>query len=234
MEKNYTIKREENLIETARENPGSLYDEQYYNSDLSDGNTQAYGRQEPWASFFGNIAEQIVRDYRPASVADIGCAFGLLTEALVDRGVDAHGFDISPYAISQARRDMVERLSLHSITDPIPLRLSGKYDLAICIEVLEHLPPEQIDSAIANLCACADRIIFSSSPDDFDEPTHFCVLPTETWLEKFAKHGFFPAKRDRAAKYIAPQARCVENKNAKPYGLNYGLIRTVRKALNRK
>lgn len=233
MNKNSTIERSENLIETARTDPGSLYDEQYYLSDLSDG-YKAYGREEPWVSFFGNIADQIIRDYRPTSVADIGCAYGLLTEALVDRGVDAYGFDISPYAIGQARRDMVERLSLHAITDPIPLRLSGKYDLAVCIEVLEHLPPEQIDTAIANLCTCADRIIFSSSPDDFDEPTHFCVLPTETWLEKFAEHGFFPAKRDRTARYIAPQARCVESRNAKPCGVIGHLIRALGKILSRK
>lgn len=197
-------------IETARSDPGKLYDETYYSAGYSAGTSHKYGRHEPWMSFFGRIAKRIDKTFKPKTVADVGCAFGLLTEALVDRGIDAYGFDVSPYAVSNARSDMEGRLTVHSVVEPIPLRDGKKYDMVVCIEMLEHLPPEQTDLAITNLCACTERILFSSSPDDFDEPTHFNVLPTEEWLKKFKAHGFLPAKTGHFAKYIAPQARVVE------------------------
>lgn len=202
-------------IEIARNNPAQLYDADYYQTSFSENPEQTYGRREPWTTFFANISAKIIRAYKPDTAVDIGCAFGLLVESLVDQGVDAYGFDISPFAIEQARDDMKGRLAVHAITDAIPLRNGKKYDVAICIEVLEHLPPEQADLAIANLCSCSDRVVFSSSPDDFDEPTHFNVLATEAWIEKFAAHDFVPARRGHMASYIAPQARAFEHKELK-------------------
>lgn len=214
-------------IEVARSNPNDLYGESYYLDGYAEATTYKYGRHEPWLSFFGRIARRINLKFKPKSVADVGCAFGMLTEALVDQGIDAYGFDVSTYAIGNARPDMKGRLSVHSICDPIPLKAGKKYDLAVCIEVLEHLPPEMAKIAIENLCNCSDRVLFSSTPDDFDEPTHFNVLPTEDWLRMFAKHGFKPAKRGHKATFVARHARVVENENAKPASL-WALLRIGR------
>jgi len=68
-------------------------------------------------------------------VLDAGCAIGFLVEALRERGVDARGFDISEYAISQVPEHLQPYCTLGSITDEI----DGRYDLITCIEVLEHL-----------------------------------------------------------------------------------------------
>jgi hypothetical protein len=69
-----------------------------------------------------------------------------------------------------------------------------RYDLIVCIEVLEHLPPEATEPAILNICSACDRVLFSSSPDDFDEPTHFNVRPTEEWMALFEAQGFRAAR----------------------------------------
>ena len=61
----------------------------------------------------------------------------------------------------------------------------GHYDLITCIEVVEHLPRSMAGTAIANLCHHADQILFSSSPDDLDEPTHLNVETTAYWAELF-------------------------------------------------
>jgi O-antigen biosynthesis protein len=208
-------RRDKAKIDIARENPAELYDEDYYSNGCDVDGYAEYGRHEPWLTFFGNVSRKIVRKYAPKTVVDVGCAYGLLVEALCDRGVDAYGYDVSPYAISNARDDMRGRLAVHSILEPIPLRTGKKYDLAICIEVLEHLPPEQADRALDNLCATSDMILFSSSPDDFDEPTHFNVLPTDQWKAKFAQRGFSPfAKSD--AGFVAPQAFVVSRDGRSP------------------
>jgi len=173
-------------LDLARTNPAALYDAEYYESGYDKNDPEAYGRHEPWLSFFKSGARVIDRTFRPKTVIDIGCAYGLLVEALCDRKIDAYGLDVSPYAIENARPDMTDRLFVHSITDPVP------------------------DLAIDNICATSDRILFSSSPDDFEEPTHFNVLPTDTWLEKFKARGFVPSPVMPVAEFIAPQARIVE------------------------
>jgi SAM-dependent methyltransferase len=205
-------------LKLARTDPGKLYDAEYYRAGCSTDGAIPYGRHGHWLKFFARVARKLKRRYRPRTAVDIGCAYGLLVEALCDRGIDAYGYDISPYAISNARDDMRDRLHVHSILDPIPLRDGKKYDLAICIEVLEHLPPENAAQAVANLCAASDRILFSSSPDDFEEPTHFNVLPTSEWLKLFAKNGFQPAKKPTAT-FVAKHAFVVESAQAIQPGL---------------
>ena len=75
-----------------------------------------------------------------------------------------------------------------SLVDPI----EGDYDLVTCIEVLEHLPEEDGMRTIANLTRAAPVIVMSSSPSDFDEPTHLNVRPPLYWIKAFAEHGFSP------------------------------------------
>ena len=204
--------RRSDTVDLARTDPARLNDATYYRTGRSLDGDDAFGRHEPWLSFFDKVAERIVRRYEPRNAIDVGCAFGLLVEALCDRGVEAFGLDVSTHAISMARADMKDRLWVQSVHDPIPV-FSGseRYDLAICIEVLEHLPPEQAETAIANICAISDRVLFSSTPDDFDDPTHFNVLPMSDWLTLFAAYGFFPAWRS-SARFVSRHAFVVERR----------------------
>ncbi len=82
---------------------GSLYDGEYYHAHCG----VPYERSAHWLEFFGGLASQIIRSLRPSSVLDAGCAWGFLVEAFWDRGVEARGVDISQYAISQVRPDLL-------------------------------------------------------------------------------------------------------------------------------
>ena len=113
---------------------------------------------------------------------------GMLVEAFWDRGVEAWGRDISEYAISQVRRDMQSYCSAGSLTEPI----DGVFDVITCIEVLEHMSSEDAVQAAENMCRASDAILFSSTPNDFTEPTHFNVRPPLYWLKLFAGMGFQP------------------------------------------
>jgi Methyltransferase domain len=159
-----------------------LFNEYYYRHGCG----RPYERTPEWLEFFDRIAERIVREIGPHTALDAGCAMGFLVEGLRARGVEAFGIDISEYALSQVRPDLQPFCQPGSITDPLPRR----YDLVMCIEVLEHLPPQDGDQAIANLCQASDDILFSSTPFDFREATHFNVQPPEHWAERFALQGF--------------------------------------------
>jgi glycosyltransferase involved in cell wall biosynthesis len=126
---------------------------------------------------------------------------GLLVESLWDRGVEAWGIDISPYAIGKVRPDMKPYCRVGSLTDPI----DGSYALVTCIEVLEHLPAEQARIAAENLTRITDAILFSSSPTDFVEPTHFNVQPNYGWIRIFASLNYAPDITFDAS-FITPHA----------------------------
>ncbi len=160
-----------------------------------------YERNDHWLEFFGKIADGIVRDLRPASVLDAGCAMGFLVEALRERGVDARGIDVSEHAISQVHESVREHCEVGSLTDPI----GRHYDLIVCIEVLEHIPAAEADTAIGNLCAASDRLLVSTTPDDFTEPTHHNVQPPEAWSAAIAREGLV-REVDLDFSYITPWA----------------------------
>jgi SAM-dependent methyltransferase len=153
--------------------PTELYGPEYYASHCG---PFPYERSSHWLQFFGKSADELIRAIRPIRVFDAGCAFGLLVEAFWDRGVEAYGRDISSFAISNVRPDLRPYCEVGSIADPLP----DHYDLVTCVEVLEHMPEKLALQAIRSMTTATSRIFFSSSPDDFDEPTHIklrCELP---------------------------------------------------------
>ncbi len=161
-----------------------------------------YSRNEAlWVELFDRIGGSIVKTLQPASALDVGCAVGLLVEALRVRGVDARGIDISSWAIGQVPPALRPFCRVGSITDEI----DGHYDLITCTEVLEHLPPSLVEASVGNLCRHADMVLFSSTPDDFDEPTHLNVEPVSYWAQRFLRHGFVHDV-DYDATFLAPHA----------------------------
>ena len=173
------------------------YDAYYFAHDCG----RPYQRDEAWLGFFGGIADQIVRQIGPRTVLDAGCAMGFLVESLRDRAVEAYGLDVSEYAIQRVRPDIRRYCWVDSVTDALPQR----YDLIVCIEVLEHLSPGEAEVAIANLCAHTDDALFSSTPLDYKEATHVNVQPPEHWAELFARHSLY-RDVDFDAGFITPWA----------------------------
>lgn len=185
------------LSESDLHDTVGLYDAYYYAHECG----RPYRRDEEWLRFFGAIADRIVSDINPCTVLDAGCAMGFLVEALRDRGVDAFGVDISEYAIQNVRQDIRPYCRVGMVTDP----LLQECDLVVCIEVLEHLPSSDSEQAVRNLCQYTDDILFSSTPFNYKEVTHFNVQPPEYWGELFARQGFF-RDVDFDASFVTPWA----------------------------
>src|ERR1051326_6635554 len=177
---------------------GDLFDAAYYAARFT---PEPYSRNDLWLRFFGGIANELVRSLRPSRVFDAGCAMGMLVESFWDRGVEAWGADISRYAISCVRRDMRPHCRVASIAEP----LGHAVDLDTCIEVLEHMPEEEACLAIAQFAEASDVVLFSSTPDDLDEPTHINVHPLIYWLKLFRESGFAPDLNYDAG-FVCPHA----------------------------
>ena len=184
------------LATTAQDYQGN-----YYNAAHVGGYDDYDWHSDEWRAFFRSMAERLVALVDPKTSLDVGCAKGLLVQALAERGVDAKGIDISEHAVANAHPDVRARLTARSAVEPI----DGRYDLITCIEVLEHMSLADSQKAIDNMCASTDRILFSSSPGDFHEPTHINTHPTADWAAWFAERGFY-RRADADVSYVATWA----------------------------
>ncbi|MDR7255328.1 SAM-dependent methyltransferase [Nocardioides sp. BE266] len=163
------------------------YGRDYYNEAHLGGHGDYSWDNEEWRTFFTRMAERLLAVAPAATVLDVGCARGLLVHAFLLQGVDATGIDVSEHAVASAHEDVRDRLSVASATEPI----EGRYDLITCIEVLEHMEASAAHDAIDAMTAATDRIVFSSTPSDLDEPTHINVHDTREWAAWFADRGFY-------------------------------------------
>jgi len=175
-----------------------LYGQEYYSGGCGG---MPYHQGGHWHEFFDNVAREIVRECNPRTVLDAGCAFGYLVSGLRGLGVDAYGVDISEYAISQADPSIAEYVRIGSATD-LP---DEHYDIITFIEVAEHLTPDDGRQAIGRICANTDVVLFSSTPDDRDEPTHVNVQPLAYWWRLFRENGF-ALNVSRSARFVNQHA----------------------------
>jgi SAM-dependent methyltransferase len=176
---------------------GRVFDGCYYATSCG----RPYARNDHWLAFFGGIADRIVSDIRPRRVLDAGCALGLLVETLRARDVDAVGVDISAFAIDHVYEPIKPFCRQGSISEAF----SDRYDLIVCIEVLEHMPSSDAELAVGNFCTHTEDVLLSTSPSDFREATHINVQPPEYWARLFARHSFY-RDLDFDASFITPWA----------------------------
>jgi SAM-dependent methyltransferase len=175
------------------------YGDTYYRSHL--GCDEPYEWDSPhWRTFFTMVADRVRAVTNPRSVLDVGCAKGLLVQAFYEQGIDAYGIDVSQYAIETAHPDVASRLSVGSADN-----VDGSWDLITCIEVLEHMASADAERAIDSMCAASDRVLLSSTPSDFSEPTHINVREPAVWAASFAERGFF-RRTDVDLSFLAPWA----------------------------
>jgi len=64
------------------------------------------------------------------------------------------------------------------------------FDLSLCIEVAEHLPPDRADYLVRLLATCSDTVFFSAAHPGQGGTLHLNEQPPEYWLERFRSYGF--------------------------------------------
>jgi SAM-dependent methyltransferase len=98
----------------------------------------------------------------PARVVDLGCGVGAWLKASLDLGArSVIGLDGS-YAAAEQLTIPPSSFIAADLEAPLPTP-SGDFDLAICVEVLEHLSPSAGERAVAWLCQQAPVVLFSAA-----------------------------------------------------------------------
>lgn len=127
----------------------------------------------------------------PTSLIDVGCGIGDYVSGFLMHGVNACGVEGSKNCIPYlaAPEDKIFIRDLREIIDV------GYYDVALCLEVLEHIEEEFADTIVYNLNCMSDRVLVSAAPPGQKGHYHVNCQEKQYWIEKFAKYGF---KRDES------------------------------------
>ena len=128
-------------------------------------------------------------------ILDFGCAKGYVVHGLRLLGYDAHGIDVSEYAISQAPREVNGYVTK---IEPFE-EISIDFDWVICKDILEHLPYDSIDNQLQLLADCTKNLIAMVPLGDGhkyyidayeQDVTHIIREDLKWWEERFFRNGF--------------------------------------------
>jgi len=153
---------------TGRHAPdGSLYGPSYFGvgRDAS-GDRQGHSGYASYDRVSSNadIAAYLLwRNFRARRSLDVGCARGFVVEALRELGVDAHGCDVSPFAVAHAAPGALGFVRLGDLLSGLPYG-DGEFDLVSAMEVLEHLAPEAVPAALRELRRVCDGVLYATIP----------------------------------------------------------------------
>jgi SAM-dependent methyltransferase len=125
---------------------------------------------------------------RPASIVDIGCGAGHWLATAMELGVnDILGID-GGWALKIKLEIPCDKFLAHDLTTP--LQLGRKFDVALSLEVAEHLAESQARAFVKTLCAASDKILFSAAIPGQGGRHHVNEQWPAYWAHLFAESGF--------------------------------------------
>lgn len=146
--------------------------------------------------FYGDIAEgcrrsaavvvpRVLKGYDIETVLDVGCGQGWWGAEFRRHGCRVTGLDGAYAAPPEGNLDS---FVAHDLTQSFPE--VGRFDLAVCLEVAEHLPGVRAASFVADLCDAAPRILFSAAIPHQTGAGHVNCQWQSWWAALFQANGY--------------------------------------------
>ena len=125
-------------------------------------------------------------DRRPKHVVDVGCGEGWWARAFADLGCTVAAIDGEWW--SEAVHPLGDRFTAVNLEQSFTL--ADTFDLAVCLEVAEHLRPERAASLVADLCALAPVVLFSAAIPGQGGTGHVNEQWPSYWSALFTDQGY--------------------------------------------
>lgn len=143
------------------------------------------------------VCRLVVDLLHPTSVIDVGCGVGAWLHVLQGLGVE-RGLGVEGSWVQHASlRIRKESLRVHDLRTP--LHVDERYDLALCLEVAEHLPAAAAPVLTQSLVNAAPAILFSAAIPGQGGTNHINEQWPDYWAALFAAHGYEPVDVIRPA-----------------------------------
>ncbi|MBF0294460.1 MAG: methyltransferase domain-containing protein [Magnetococcales bacterium] len=130
------------------------------------------------------ITARLMPLLQPRSVVDFGCAQGGWLAAWREQGVaDVLGLDGAYVRVQDL---MIPASGFMPVDLAESIQLARTFDLAMSLEVAEHLPPQASRNFVASLTRHADIVLFSAAPPGQGGEHHINEQPYQYWRDLFA------------------------------------------------
>ncbi len=131
----------------------------------------------------------LVNLIRPESVVDIGCGVGTWLQAFRQNGVgNVLGID-GNYVDLKTLKIPEDRFISMDLRNPVPI-IQQYFDLAICLEVAEHLPESSAIRLVNFIASLAPVIFFSAAVPGQGGTGHVNEQWPDYWGRHFSEHGY--------------------------------------------
>jgi SAM-dependent methyltransferase len=164
-------------MELLKTNNSAIYDTSFFDEI----NRPAIRSARPIAALVYNLLQ-------PKRVVDVGCGLGAWLLAFKDLGAcEVRGLDgehVDP------DRLLIDRNCFEPIDLARPFVVGGQYDLAISLEVAEHLPRAAAVRFVRALTRAAPFVLFSAAIPGQDGNSHINLQWPEYWRALFEAEGF--------------------------------------------
>ncbi len=179
----------------------SYFDESYFQDGSKRGTAYANYRETARDSkIFREIAQAAFDVFQPKRVLDVGCATGAIVRRLNELGCEAHGIDVSEWAVANAEHPNVRLASADNLPYP-----DGYFDLVMSCHSMEHLPDSVLDRSLKEITRVCSKFMFhmlpmvgtppyTGDPETVREqlrkdPTHQQLHSKEWWIRSFEDLG---------------------------------------------
>lgn len=126
----------------------------------------------------------------PKSVVDIGCGLGTFLYVFKERGVkEVLGVDGKWVDKTKLGQYLDEKEFLTADLELL-IDIKKQFDLAVCLEVAEHLPEKSAETLVKSLTSLSKHILFSAAIPFQGGQNHINEQSVAYWKKKFAKHDF--------------------------------------------
>ena len=167
-----------------------LYNEDYYKTGNYKNYLSKRKRYEKTAEELVHLLKQIKLDNRDASILDYGCATGFLLDGFTKLGFkNTNGYDISEWALSNVSDS-------HNI---INMNKQNQFDLMTMLDVLEHMPDNEIVEAFNSI---KTKVLIVRIPVSVNggesfhlevsraDPTHINCKEKQDWIELLDNNNY--------------------------------------------
>jgi SAM-dependent methyltransferase len=142
----------------------------------------------------------VVRPVKGADCIDFGCGTGRGGHALAALyGLNVTLVDFASNCLDADVREALDefpdklRFAQHDLTKPLDIK--SRY--GFCTDVMEHIPPDQVDTVLENILTAAKSVFFQiACVEDklgglVGHPLHLTVENHDWWKAKLEEHGCF-------------------------------------------